>query len=149
MPARWMLQKRLKIAKAARVAPRLIPRHLMKGVGPNWANGIQYRKDTALDVVEEKIDEYEKSTRRQPVPDIRSLDDIRRTIRDPFFTTVVDNPRNRVRVYWNSERTLFILQWVRPMHHDAKISFAYPSFSLAYGHWVNDSVRWKVHLTKR
>src|SRR5258707_15034601 len=41
-----------------------------------------------------------------------SLRGIALDISDPLFVSIMDNSRQRCRLYWNSQLTVFILQWV-------------------------------------
>ena len=84
---------------------------------------------------------------RQPVPELADLSDVRRNIDDPLFVQPISTPLQRMRIYFNSQRTVFILQWVRWREKEVRLSIAYPSASVAYQRWVEDRVRWKSPKT--
>lgn len=137
MATGWMQPKIIKLRRERRAWSRPFT---IKSFGPNWQNGTQY-KEHPLDVTEEKIAEYEKSTRRQPIPDIS---EVRKNIDDPLFRVVIDNSRHRCRIFFNSRMDKFILQWVDWSKKEVRISVAYPTASRALQVWNNDLVIWRV-----
>jgi hypothetical protein len=64
-------------------------------------------------------------------------------IRDPFFVTIVENSRQRCRVYFNSGMTCYILQWVDYRKMKVHLSITYPSSTRAIQVWIEDKVTWK------
>lgn len=143
MVARWMQPKIIKIRRERRAWARPFT---IKGSSPNYANGKQY-KETSLDLSEETIVTNERATRKMPVPELRDLTEVRRELNDPLFVQPLDNPIQRLRIYYNSRHTCFILQWVEWRHQRVSISITYPTFTIAYQHWIEDRTRWK-HIHK-
>jgi hypothetical protein len=87
------------------------------------------------------------NTRKMPVPELADLSDIRRNINDPLFVQPISTPMQRLRIYFNSQHTCYILQWVQWRQKEVRISITYPTASLAYQRWLEDRVRWKSPRT--
>lgn len=67
-------------------------------------------------------------------------------IRDPFFVTIVENARQRCRIYYNSQMTVYIIQWVNWREQRVRISHTYNSSARAIEAWVNSEtvpISWK------
>lgn len=141
MVARWMQPKIIKMRRERRAWAR--PLSIRGSAGPNWSNGKQYRDDTSLDLSLETQTRNEQMTRKMPVPELADLSDVRRDINDPLFVNLIDNPLQRVRLYFNSQRTVFILQRVQWRKHEVCLSLTYPSATIAYQRYLEDRVRWK------
>jgi hypothetical protein len=70
-------------------------------------------------------------------------------IKDPLFVKIVDNSRQRCRVYFNSGMSCFILQWAHWEKGFVKISMTYASSTRAIDAWNTDRVVWKKEFTIR
>lgn len=141
MVAQWARPKYIKMARERKAWAK--PYSMKSSVGPNWANG-KIMTDTPLDLTEEVRIKNEKATRTYRVPDIT---EVRKEIPDPFFICVISTPKHRCRIFYNSQRTVFILQYVRWHDQIVKISIAYPTFTRAMQVWVEDRVRWRSSHT--
>lgn len=78
-----------------------------------------------------------------------SLRGIALDISDPLFVVIVNNSRQRCRLYWNSGMTVFILQWVHWDQGWVKISGTYSSSNMAKAAWEADRVIWKKKFNLR
>lgn len=119
---------------------------LPRSGGVVWANGAAIYAGS-LDLSKEIQARNEAMTRKDRIPELSDLADVRRNIDDPMFTQPLNNPAQRLRIYFNSQRTVFILQWVEWRKRQVRISITYPTASLAYQRWVEDRVRWKSPKT--
>lgn len=137
MVARWMQSKLLKQRRERRAWAKP---YSIKTAGPNWSNGRQ-AKDISLDLNLERRLANEKATRVSRVPDIT---EVRKQIPDPYFVVVTDTPFHRCRMYWNGERTKFILQYVLWRTKEVRISITYPTSTRAMFVWMEDKVRWRI-----
>ena len=150
MVARWLQSKLAKRARERRAWAK--PYSIKNSTGPNWHNGTQAREtpvdpDTFLQA--ERVERLRKrsvNAQGQDVSRIPDIRDIRKEIPDPFFIVVVDTPYHRCRIYWNSQRTVFILQYVLWRQKTVKISIAYPTFTRAVYVFQTDRVRWRKHI---
>lgn len=70
-------------------------------------------------------------------------------IRDPFFVSIVDNSRQRCRIYFNSGMSVYILQWVDWRKSKVHLSITYPSSTRAIQVWMEDKVVWKKEFQLR
>jgi len=70
-------------------------------------------------------------------------------IRDPLFVTLVENSRQRCRIYYNSRMTCYILQWADYRKGKVHLSITYPSSARAIEVWMSDKVVWKKELDLR
>lgn len=138
MGARWMQAKKIKMARERRAWAK--PYTIKNSAGPNWHNRTIAR-NISLDLSEEVRLRNEAATRKPRIPDIT---EVRKEIPDPFFNVIVDNPYHRCRVYWNSTRTKFILQYVLWWKGEVRISIAYPSFTRANYVFQTERVRWRI-----
>jgi len=136
-----MQPKLIKMSRERRAWSRPLS---VRGSSPNWANGNQFR-DTPLDLGVEVQARNESATRKQRIPELSELKEVRREINDPLFVQPLDNPVQRMRVYYNSKHEVFIIQWVQWRLKKVSISISYPSFGRAYQRWLEDRVRWRVH----
>lgn len=141
MPARWMQAKLIKRAKERRAWAR--PLSVKSGIQPNRDVIAQYQR-TAKGLGEE-----EARTRFPNVAPGRKdindrIDEILQHFDDPLFFCVLDNNFHRVRVYFNSRRNSFILQWVNWKERVVRISIIYTSQDRARQLWEQDRVTWKV-----
>lgn len=139
MVARWMQAKLIKRKRERRAWAKPMS---IKGSSPNWSNGVQYR-DAPLDLNLEIQTRNEQETRKYRIPELSDLTEVRRDIDDPLFITPISNPAHRLRVYYNSGHTCFILQWVEWRKRQVRLSLSYPTFTMAYQRWIEDRVRWK------
>lgn len=144
MPARWMQPKLIKLARERRAWAR--PMSIRGSAGPNWSNGTQYR-DAPLDLNVETQVRNEMNTRKMPVPELADLTDIRRDINDPLFVQPLSTPVQRLRIYFNSQHTVYILQWVLWRKKEVRLSYTFPTANVAYQRWLEDRVRWKSPKT--
>lgn len=141
MPARWMQPKLIKMKRERRAWAR--PLSVRGSGGPNWQNGTQYRNDTSLDLNVEIQVRNEMNTRKMAVPELADLSDIRRNINDPLFVQPLSTPTQRLRIYFNSQHTVYILQWVQWRKKEVRLSYTFPTANQAYQRWLEDRVRWK------
>lgn len=70
-------------------------------------------------------------------------------IKDPLFYSVVDNARQRCRLFYNSQLTCFVLQWVQWEKGLVRLSITYASAERAKNVWFSDTVTWKKEYTIR
>lgn len=147
MVARWMQAKRIKQARERKAWSK--PYSIKSSAGPNWHNGWAAR-NAPLDVDEERrianlrrvLDAHGNDVSRIP-----EITDIRKTIPDPFFTTTpCDTPHHRCRIFYNSRRTVYILQYVLWSENKVKLSIAYPTAMRAWNAFITDRAIWRKTL---
>ena len=149
MPARWMEAKKIKQRRERRAWSR--PFTVKSGIIPNRGVIQQYQataKGLGLEEaktrfpnvapgkhdINERIDEIIEGFR---VEGQKRFD-------DPLFITVIDNTLQRCRVFFNSQKTCFILQHVSWKERVVRISISYANMDRAQQVWVQGKVTWRV-----
>lgn len=153
MPARWLQAKVIKRKKERRAWAR--PMSVKSGIQANREVVKQYQdtvKGLGKEIGEVRFPNvapgrHELMLRYQtPGDPLRGIID---DIRDPMFIKLVDNSRQRCRVYFNSGMTCFILQWVDWRKRIVYLSITYASSARAIDAWMTDKVKWKKEFPLR
>ena len=142
MVARWAQPKYIKMARGRRAWAK--PYSMKSSVGPNWANGkimTDAPDNSAAFLAAEAAAENIRTMNRGRIPDIK---EIREDIKDPLFVVPINTPTQRLRMFYNSEHNVFILQWVHWRKGFVKISVKYPTNTRALQVWQEDRVRWRI-----
>lgn len=141
MPARWMQAKLIKRARERRAWAR--PLSVKSGIQPNRDVIQQYQRTAKGLGVEEARTRFPNVAPGKV--DIRDrIEEILEHFNDPLFVCVLENSVQRVRLYFNSQRNQFILQWVSWKERTVRISIIYNTQDRARMLWEQDRVTWKV-----
>jgi hypothetical protein len=156
MPARWLQAKVIKLKKERRAWARKYS--IPSGIQANREVVRQYQdtvKGLGKEIGEVRFPNvaagrHELMLRYQTPGD--PLRGIIEDIRDPMFVKLVDNSRQRCRVYFNSGMTVFILQWVDWRKRVVRLSRPFASSTEAIDAWYivkeNDPI-WKKEFPLR
>lgn len=141
MPARWMQAKLIKRAKERQAWAR--PLSVKSGIQPNRDVISQYQRTAkGLGQEEAKTRFPNVAPGKYEIND--RIEEILQHFNDPLFILVLENSFHRVRLYFNSRRDAFILQWVSWKERTVRISIVYTSQNRARQLWEQDKVTWKV-----
>ena len=153
MPAGWVKPKLLKLKRQHRAWAR--PFSVKSGARPNPELVSQYQqtvKGLGVEIAQVRFPNvaagrHELMLRyKDPGDPLRGIID---DIRDPFFVTLVENSRQRCRLYYNSKMTCYILQWADYRKRKVHLSMTYPSSAYAIDAWMQDKVKWKKEFLLR
>jgi hypothetical protein len=153
MVSSWLKPKLIKLKRQRRAWAR--PLSVKSGIQPSREVIRQYQ-DTAKGLGREIAEvrfpnvaagRHELMLRyKTPGDPLRGIID---DIRDPFFVTLVENSRQRCRIYYNSGMTCYIIQWADYRKNKVHLSITYPSSARAIDVWMTGKVIWKKEFDLR
>lgn len=151
--AGWMKAKVIKLKRQRRAWAK--PLAVKSGARPNPEVVAQYQntvKGLGLEIAQVRFPNvaagrHELMLRYQtPGDPLRGIID---DIRDPFFVTLVENSRQRCRIFYNSGMTCYIIQWADYRKGKVHLSITYPSSTHAIDAWMQGRVMWKKEFDLR
>lgn len=148
MVARWAIPKVIKLKEQRRAWAR--PMSVKSGIQPNREVIRQYQdtvKGLGKDIAEVRFPNVAPG-RKEIMDRINTIGDplrgIALDIKDPSFVKIIDNSRQRVRLYFNSRMDVFILQWVHWEQGFVKISWTFDSSNRASVAWHESDKNSKI-----
>lgn len=153
MAAGWAKAKVIKLKKQRRAWAR--PFRVKSGIEPNREVVRQYQdtaKGLGKDIAQVRFPNIAPG-RREMMDRINTIGDplrgIHTDIKDPLFVNIQNNTRQRCRLFWNSQLTVFILQWVHWEKGWVRLSIQYSNSAKAKSAWETDRVIWKKEFPLR
>lgn len=151
----WMKVKQAKARRQAAKRAWARPLSVKSGIQPNREVVRQYQdtvKGLGVEIAEVRFPNVAPG-RREIMDRLKIAGDplrgILTGISDPLFVTIVDNSRQRCRLYWNSKMTCFILQLVNWDKEWVRLSITYATSDRAKHVWMTDQVTWKKEFSFR
>lgn len=140
MGARWMEAKKLKQRKMRRAWAR--PLSIKSGIQPNREIIRQYQ-DTAKGLGQPIARAIYANVAPGKYDINDRIEEILSQFDDPLFVTIIENNYQRIRLFFNSEKTCWIIQHVNWRTREVRISITYRSKDRALQVWVQSKVVWK------
>lgn len=139
MANRALQAKTIKLKRQRRAWAR--PLSVKSGIQPN-RDVIRQYQDTAKGLGKPIAEAIYKNVQPGRYETKNRADEILRQFNDPLFFTYIENSHQRVRIFFDSKHTKFIIQWVQFRHKKAYISKPFMSTDDAIYAFQNDLITW-------